>query len=156
MEISEEKAPSSPAGPITSASTIRTMAIIQGIVMTGVALGLGYYFEEPFWRTLHFTLSDISIGAAAGLGMVFVADVIAKNPIGPLVQIHKNFEKVAGLFRKSTVLDLMIIPVSAGISGELLFRGFMEPMVRGYTGVIGALLIIAHFCYDAFGLLYAT
>lgn len=82
-----------------------------------------------------------AVGVVATLPMLLVFVVLHRWPIGPFARIKAFFDEVLlPLFGESTVLDLALICVLAGVGEEILFRAAIQGGLVGSLGQWGALL----------------
>jgi membrane protease YdiL (CAAX protease family) len=98
-------------------------------------LGVGFSWEPAA------LLRAVGLGLAATLPMLLVFLVLHHWPIEPFVRIRAFFDEVLlPLFSESTVLDLALICVLAGVGEEILFRAAIQAGLAGYLGPWGALV----------------
>jgi membrane protease YdiL (CAAX protease family) len=67
--------------------------------------------------------------------MLLGAMAMIRWPVGPLARIKDFSEAVLReFFTSSTVLDLALISVAAGLGEEMLFRGVLQPVFARWLG----------------------
>ena len=127
---------------------ILTLAFaVEGGVLL-VALLLAGYFDIGFLPLSRDIVRDIFIGTAGALPpfafFIFIMSERARNVpvIGPLRNIVVN--EIKDIFSNSTLSDLVLISLLAGISEDFLFRG----VVQLKFGIIAASIL--------FGLVHAV
>jgi uncharacterized protein len=98
-------------------------------------LGAGFALEPAA------LLRAAGLGLAATLPMLLIFLIMQRWPIEPFVRIKAFFDEVLlPLFGESTVLDLALICVLAGVGEEILFRAAIQAGLAGYLGPWGALV----------------
>ena len=127
-----------------------------------VAIVLGWLLGVRPDATLAWSAWDLGVGLAACLPLVSLALLAIRFPAGPLGRMFAFLDQfLVPLFRSSSVLDLLIVALLAGISEELLFRGVVQTWVAakvpaplgGWSGlVISAILFgLAHCVTPTYG-----
>ena len=72
-------------------------------------------------------------GLAATVPMLLGFWLIDRFPWGPLADLKVHVERlVVPLFRDSSVVDLALVSLAAGIGEEMLFRGFLQHGLAGW------------------------
>ena len=108
-----------------------------------VAFILGWALDERFWVEAGFSGKSIPLGAALSLPLIVGAFVLNETSWKTFRRIRKDFEMIVALFRKCTVLDLLLISILAGVGEEALFRGVLQPFVAHFTGPVVAVLAVS-------------
>ncbi|WP_419193180.1 zinc-binding dehydrogenase [Kolteria novifilia] len=107
-----------------------------------VALLLGWmtgFF--PFAGT-PWTWGDGLLGVVGTLPLLLLFVLLVHWPIGPLVRIRAILQQTLLPFlAPCRVGDLALIALLAGVGEEMLFRGWMQPLVASWIGPVGGLLI---------------
>lgn len=115
-------------------------AVLFESALGGVAILLGW-FVGPDARLLVPRIEDGRwLEFAGGLGwgllaavpmLLFVAGV-RKIPCGPVRQLEElGDDGIFKLLLQLTPLEMILVSICAGVGEELLFRGWLLPMVRG-------------------------
>lgn len=130
---------------------MRWRALFLGVVFEGGLIVLGlplcWLLGQPALGT-NFSWQPTSLIRAVGLGvvatipMLLVFLVLHYWPIGPFVRIKSFFdEELLPLFGESTLLDLALICVLAGVGEEILFRAAIQGALTAPFGPWIALLL---------------
>lgn len=127
-----------------------TNIALYGIIYLALRLVLGSRYGAPVfrslgWRQAHFNLAVAGIaGVALALALSFVAALI-HTP-----QIKTPFDKLSSSPASLIFLGIMAV-VLAPIFEELLFRGFLQPVISRSVGTLLGVVLTA----VLFGLLHA-
>jgi hypothetical protein len=107
---------------------IMTIAVEAG--MGAAALGIGYYFDIPFAKSIHLYPPDwfaLGIGAISALIAALIAIFIQRLPFSFTKQLKEDSNRVvSNLLGQCTRPDLIGIAMLAGVGEELLFRGLLQ------------------------------
>ncbi|MCI0460480.1 MAG: CPBP family intramembrane metalloprotease [Gemmataceae bacterium] len=101
----------------------------------GVLACLVGWFVEVFpWEQVHWDATDAALGVLATLPMLVLLLVFACLHWSPLEEIRRALDRaLRAMFRHSTVADLALISLLAGVGEEALFRGLVqEGLGRAY------------------------
>jgi membrane protease YdiL (CAAX protease family) len=105
-----------------------TIAVEAG--MGAAALGIGYYFDIPFAKSIHLYPPDwfaLGIGAISALIAALIAIFIQRLPFSFTKQLKEDSNRVvSNLLGQCTRPDLIGIAMLAGVGEELLFRGLFQ------------------------------
>ena len=105
-----------------------TIAVEAG--MGAAALGIGYYFDIPFAKSIHLTPPDwfaLGIGAIAAIVGALMALVAQRLPFAFTKRLKEDSVRVvSNLLGQCTRPDLVGIAMLAGVGEELLFRGLLQ------------------------------
>ena len=132
--------------------SVRTGLLVEGgLLLLALALGvLTGYSPLLLWNP---TAVSLLMGVAATIPMVLALGVMAALPFGPIRQL---FEVMRGFYRDffagSSIMDLILISVAAGIGEEFLFRGFLQQALGDLFGPESGLLLAS----IAFGLAHSV
>lgn len=134
---------------------------LQAVGMIGAAAIVGTFWKPAFWSIWSLDWKAAAMGIVVGFILAVVAMLTEKLPMWPFTRLEQDFQKMIGLFREASYLQLFWISLCAGVSEEILLRGCMEPILRGYHGTVPAMLIVAlvfgglHFLSAAYALTIA-
>lgn len=83
-----------------------------------------------------------TLGIVGAVPMVVAMAILAAIPWSPSREILARVrDLVTSLFRESTVLQLGIVALAAGVGEELLFRGVMQTAATRVTGAATAIVL---------------
>lgn len=103
---------------------------------------LGWLLGFPPWHYLHWHTQDLLWSVAVTAPLLVFFHVAHRWPVGPLRGIKDLMEQViAPLFRQCSVLELAFISLLAGVGEEMLFRGFLQPMLSYWLGAWAGLIL---------------
>jgi hypothetical protein len=95
-----------------------------------IAVGLAFLSGEHFWKEIRFDATDALIGCLAALPLMIV--FFFARQLGELVR------KLLGpALAESSLAELLLIALLAGICEEALFRGVLEPWVHRLHWFVG-------------------
>jgi len=107
-----------------------------------MALGLGWILGQPPLQKIHWNTLDAIWGLAATLPMLVIFIVCVRWPVGPLVRIKQFSEEfIREWFAASSLLDLAVISLLAGIGEEMLFRGVIQEALTSWLNPVIALAL---------------
>ncbi len=116
-----------------------------------VACALGWIFGPPPFETWHWRLRDVGLAVIATTPMLAALIVFAHSELAPLVRIRRIVDEfLRPLFRHSTILDLALISLVAGLGEELLFRAILQSWFTDSLGVWPGIVLAS----ALFGLLH--
>ncbi len=130
--------------------------VAVGVLVEGglalLAVVLGWLFDAPASTALHWRADDFFLGIVAALPMLAGFFACVYWPVGPLARIKQfSDEVIRPLFESSSLFELALIAVAAGLGEELLFRGVLQELAGRWLGVAGAVVVVS----VVFGLLHA-
>lgn len=99
-------------------------------------------YGRSFWRSLGWIHSDIGLGAAAiiGFALAFLVALLAVALHTPDVDTPMKHL----LARRSTAIEFAIVGTTiAPLCEELIFRGFMQPVLVRSLGSVAGILVTA-------------
>jgi CAAX protease family protein len=109
-----------------------------GVLAVALAWALGISFVDQ----LLVTPKTATLGIAGAVPMVVAMAILAVIPWSPSREIIVRVrDLVMPLFRESTVLQLGVIALAAGVGEELLFRGVMQTAATRVTGAAAAIVL---------------
>jgi len=109
-----------------------------GVLAVVLAWALGISFVDQ----LVVTPKTATLGIAGAVPMAVVMAILAAIPWSPTREILVRVrDLVTPLFRESTVLQLGVIALAAGVGEELLFRGVMQTAATRVTGAAAAVVL---------------
>ena len=100
-----------------------TVAFEGGLLL--LACVLGYFLDVPFWQDIG-GLYELVVGLLLCAPVVVGVVLLAERTSTLFGQLRRDFHHVVRLFENSTILDLLIVSLLAGICEEALFRGFLQ------------------------------
>lgn len=122
----------------------RAFAIVMaGTALLGVfAFGLSLLFGVPLGEQFSFSARDALIGAAATLPLVVFLWRFSNSRLPFIVKFRDSqiafFANIGFAF---TPLRIALMAFGAGVSEELLFRGFLQTWLAGFSPVVVALIL---------------
>lgn len=122
------------------------LRILGGVFQGGIliaACALAWFMAEPFWRDMDFSAYALGMGALFTLPMLAGVVWMAETSSTHFDRIRRDFDLVIGLFRKLTVLDILVLSILAGVGEEALFRGVFQNSLMRWTGPAAALVAIS-------------
>ncbi|MBN2294453.1 MAG: CPBP family intramembrane metalloprotease [Pirellulales bacterium] len=144
---------------IPSANAASMAAAFEGSLAI-IAVVLGWAFgvmpTETFNLEPASSLPAIGWGLAATVplfGLLWVCVVI---PWGPLDKLTRTVEEIIGpMLGSCSFADLAAVSLLAGLGEEMLFRGFLQPLVAGWAGEQVGVWVGLGVASLIFGLLHA-
>lgn len=107
-----------------------------------LAVGLAGAFGISLVDQLIVTPRTTTWGIAGAVPMLVVMAILAAIPWPPSQEILVRVrDLVTPLFRESTVLQLGVVALAAGVGEELLFRGVMQTATTRVTGAAAAIVL---------------
>lgn len=106
-----------------------TLAFEGGLLV--LALVLAYFANVPFWRDMGGP-DALFLGVLLTAPVIAVVVLLADKTAKVFGQLRRDFENVVQLFTHSTLVDLLIVSLLAGICEEALFRGFLQNWLSGW------------------------
>ena len=107
-----------------------------------LALILGWLFDHDPVATLTWDPRSlvVAVAATAPLAVMFLA--FWKWPVGPFRVIRHHVEELlVPILANASAGEIALLALVAGVGEELLFRGFLQGLLRGTFGVAAALAI---------------
>lgn len=139
---------------------ITPMAVVFEGMLGVVAVGLGYILGYSPTEAIGWTAHAALLGAAASLPLVLLLWVCVRFSWWPFADLVRVVEQVVvPMFRRSTVLELGVISLVAGLGEEMLFRAVIQEAACQWAGMgIGLVLAsvlfgLAHFLTFSYMLL---
>jgi uncharacterized protein len=131
---------------------VRNTFIVEGLiallpcVIYLIALGYAYLTDTPPgtspWAQLHWSWSDVGWGCLAAMPPLLVIWLIDLFPIGPLRKVKDISDQfLRPLLKDCRLPDFFILATLAGFCEELLFRGWLQPMLSQYVDLPYSILI---------------
>ena len=114
--------------------------IFYGFVLSVLALIFRRYYERPFWQSLRWVPSGVSTGVLASYGALLALVVMVSGAVLQTPDINSPMKQL--LSDPAAVVLLAIFGTTlAPLCEELLFRGFLQPLlVRSFGAAAGILL----------------
>ncbi len=118
-----------------------------------LALGLGFGLGHSPLASFRWELEAASWGVAATLPMVLGLLIVERVSFRPFLRVRQVVTRLVGeLFAGSSLVELALVSVAAGLGEEMLFRGLLQDglarAIGGTAGVPTAVLVAS----AAFGL----
>jgi membrane protease YdiL (CAAX protease family) len=127
-------------------------AVLFELALGALAILLGWAAGIAPWRAVHWRLDDLLWSVAATLPPLAALFLGLRLRWEPLERLERLTREIAEqLLGRGGVLQLALVAWAAGWSEELLFRGFLQPLLGRYLDPPGALLLASL----AFGLAHA-
>ncbi len=131
------------ARPDESRNYVRTTIVFEAVLGLVASL-LGWARGAPPWALLDWNSRAVAWGLLATLPPLALLAVSMRIPTGPLRRLNDLVGKLlTELFADSSLFDLALISLAAGVGEELLFRGFLQPLAADYLGPTAALVIVS-------------
>lgn len=147
--------------PMTRRNLLLIAILSEGSLVL-LAWGIGALVGTPAFDLIHVTGAAMGYGLLASVPMLAALAWVIRTAWPPLARFRGTIDEVvAPLFANSTVLDLLIISMLAGIGEEVLFRGVMQTALTGVVGLWLAVVLtsivfgLAHFISVTYAV-YAT
>lgn len=113
-----------------------------------LAMILRVSYDAPFWLSLGWIHSRLSLFAAFAIGLLLAFTLAI---LGGLMQLHVEDSEIQKLLHAPHRLAVIIFAVTLGpLAEELAFRGFLQPLVVRSLGAIAGITLTGFF----FGLLH--
>lgn len=132
---------------------ITPLTLVVEIGLALIALAIGLFLGHSPLASVEFSAAAISQnmiaiawGVLATIPMMLMLLVVERSCWGPLIRLRNVvFELIVPFFRKSSIVELALIAIAAGIGEEMLFRGIIQALLsewlRGPYSVLVALLV---------------
>ncbi len=128
---------------------LRISLIVEGGMLV-LALLLAVLLGVPFWASAQLSLSSILTGIVAGMVMLVAAAAITESNFPFAIQMRRDMDRLAGLFRGAKPADFLFISLLAGTGEEAFFRGLLQTGLEAHLGLPAAVAVSAL----AFGLVH--
>jgi CAAX protease family protein len=128
--------------PITTAdrSQLLKLAFYFEGGLAGLALLLGWITDVQPLASLHLTAAAIGVGILGTIPLFFLFLLFFRYPVGALYPIKRTLIDVLGpLLSACRWHELLLLAALAGLSEEMLFRGFLQPWIELKTGAAAGL-----------------
>ncbi|UCG85455.1 MAG: CPBP family intramembrane metalloprotease [Gemmatimonadota bacterium] len=110
--------------------------------LVALAILLGWLWDRPTWGLIRPSWSGFLWGLAATLPLLPVLLWLSHSKWGPLQRLMAEIDEfIAPVFARSTLLDLAVIALLAGLGEELLFRGLIQTGLTDLAGTGVALMV---------------
>lgn len=107
-----------------------------------VAMALGWLLGQPPLPKIQWSDRDAAWGVAACLPMLAVFVVCVRWPVGPLIRIKRFSEEfIREWFAASSLLELAVISLMAGLGEEMLFRGVIQGALSAWINPLAGVVI---------------
>jgi uncharacterized protein len=121
--------------------------------MAVVACAVGGFLKPPLWQQLAWSPRDFALGLVATLPMLIGLLAMRRIERGPLGRLNAVVDQLlVPMFARSSIIQLALISIVAGIGEELLFRGVLQVVLIGWLGLTVGLILAS----VVFGLLHAV
>lgn len=123
--------------------------IIQVPIFCFLLGALLIYMTGISWNVVTFSVpKTLLYGVLLGTGSFILAVLFSRSSAAR--SLREACKQIRPLFQDMSVLQIIILAISAGISEEVLFRGFLQQWFSGYMSIQNAILFAA----TIFGLLH--
>lgn len=112
-----------------------------GMLLAAIVLGL--LLGVPYWMSARLDIVSVATGIVAGAVMLAAAAAVTESELPFAIQMRKDMDRLAGLFRGATRLDFLFISLLAGAGEEALFRGLLQTGAAAWVGLPAAILLSA-------------
>ncbi len=136
---------------VSDRRTMLTIAVLLEGALVGLAFLLGWWWDEPPLKYLHWSWPDLAISLAATAPLLLFVVLLERYPIGPLKQVREQCLEVWNeILGASGWWDILLYSALAGFCEELLFRGVLQPAIAYHLnktfGIVFAALLfgLAH------------
>jgi len=135
----------------------RPLSIVARVIAFEAGLGvlavvLAWALGIPFVDQLLVNPKTATWGIAGAVPMAVVMAILAAIPWSPSREILVRVrDLVTPLFRESTLLQLGVVALAAGVGEELLFRGVIQTVATPVLGAAAAIVLTSL----VFGLVHA-
>ena len=123
--------------------------VLYGFLLGTLALIFRRYYGRPFWRSLRWVPGNLSTVAAATCGVAAAMSVMFASVLLRTPDINSPMKALLS-DRTSMVLVGILGTTIAPACEEILFRGFLQPLLVRSVGPAGGILMAA----VPFGLLH--
>jgi membrane protease YdiL (CAAX protease family) len=123
-------------------SVLRLAVAFEGSLAI-LALAIGWLVDQaPLQEHLSWSPADFGLGILATLPLLVGLVFCVRAPWRPLARIRTFCtEVIRPFFKASTVFDLAVISLVAGVAEELLFRGVVQAALSAWLGLWPGLLL---------------
>ncbi len=105
-----------------------------------VALAIGWFMTTPPWRQIAWTWQAAAWGLVGCLPLLALMFALRQLKTGPLGRLNHVVDRlVIPLFTPLGIADFAIISIVAGIGEEMLFRGVIQTLLVGWSGMAAGL-----------------
>ena len=129
-------------GKMGTAELLAAQAIIYVLAFGGLALLFRIQYDRPFWRSLAWRGFQMPAVQVALLGVV---TAYAVSFLGVLIRTPTTPNEITRLLDSPTSLILMAVYgiTMAPVCEELVFRGFLQPLLERSLGATAGILAAA-------------
>jgi uncharacterized protein len=121
--------------------------------MAVVTCAVGGFLKPPLWQQLAWSPRDFALGLVATLPMLIGLLTMRRIERGPLGRLNAVVDQLlVPMFARSSIVQLALISIVAGIGEELLFRGVLQVVLIAWLGLAVGLILAS----VVFGLLHAV
>lgn len=107
-----------------------------------IGVGAALLFSVNLGDSLGMKAGTATIGLAAAVPMVILFLASLRSSWPPFVHIREKLEQsVLPVFSPLSWWALLLLAILAGVGEELLFRGFLQPVLSRPLGPVGGLLV---------------
>jgi len=123
--------------------------LLYGVLLGALALMFRRYYGRPFWKSLRWVSSGMPWSFVATCGIVLAVVVMVASLVLRTPDINSPMKEL--LSDKSSVVLVAVFGITLGpLCEEMLFRGFLQPLLVRSLGAVQGVLLAA----VPFGLLH--
>jgi hypothetical protein len=109
-----------------------------------LALVLGWLLGLPLLAQIEWSVAGLAMGLLATLPLVLGLVLLDHWPRGPFNRLKTLMhESILPLFRDSSLEELLVISLAAGVGEELLFRGVAQLTIERVSGSAWLAVLVA-------------
>jgi len=113
--------------------------VLYGFVLGTLAIIFRRYYGRPFWESLRWVRANMGIGAVAGCGVIVAILVMLASVLMRTPDINSPMKNLLS-DPTSVVLIAVLGTTLAPVCEEIVFRGFLQPLlVRSFGASLGVL-----------------
>ncbi len=141
-----------PLKPTESTGSIVQIALLFEVGVAALAVLIGWFLHTQPMHQILWRIEDAGLGALATLPMIVVLIVMRRIRNGPLGRLNGVVDRLlVPLFAGCSVIELLLVALTAGLGEEMLFRGVVQPVAVHWFGAICGIALAS----VVFGLLHA-
>jgi hypothetical protein len=123
--------------------------LLYGFLLGTLAVIFRRYYGRPFWQSLRWTRTELSAPFVASCGVMAAVAVMAASVFMRTPDIDSPMKALLS-DRMSVVMIAIIGTTLAPVCEEIVFRGFLQPLLVRSLGAASGIMLAA----AAFGLMH--